>query len=70
MTVALELPHYELIKETVADNFAIKVPARAMLLTLLRFLLSVFHGSDTSFLDTVARISTNNGRYKYAAATA
>lgn len=32
------LPHYELITETVADNFAIKVPARAVLLTLLRSL--------------------------------
>ncbi|TGZ46256.1 hypothetical protein DBV15_11478, partial [Temnothorax longispinosus] len=42
MAVASELPHYELITETVADNFAIKVPARAMLLTLLRFRLFVF----------------------------
>ncbi|KYQ57944.1 hypothetical protein ALC60_02993 [Trachymyrmex zeteki] len=68
MAVASELPHYELITETVADNFAIKVPALAMLLTLLRFLF--FHGSDTPFLDTAARIPANNRRYKRAAATA
>lgn len=37
MAVASELPHYELITETVADNFAIKVSARAVLLTLLHF---------------------------------
>ncbi|KYM78517.1 hypothetical protein ALC53_11172 [Atta colombica] len=58
--IASELPHYELITETVADNFAIKVPALAMLLTLLRFLF--FHGSDTPFLDTATRIPVNNRR--------
>ncbi|EGI57866.1 hypothetical protein G5I_14053 [Acromyrmex echinatior] len=63
MAVASELPHYELITETVADNFAIKVPALAMLLTLLRFLFFVFHGSDTPFLDTATRIPVNNRRF-------
>lgn len=46
MAVAAELPHYELITETVADNFAIKVTARAaVLLTLLSSLCLSFASS-------------------------
>lgn len=63
MAVA-ELPHYELITETVADNFAIKVSARAVLLTLsaalscaLLLLLLFFH-----FL-FVVRPSASQERY-------